>query len=942
MEHYTDLAFRYIRMKRERSLITVLGVAVSVMLLYMILNLGWCYLLNDRAWIREHKDYEIVLFTQDQGQIEEILKDRLVKSATVGEYYEYDYDEPVTWPNATYINTTNPYRMEKILAELTEKYGVEGLLNRDLAPDYLQGEGYEFMYIGILVYLLVSYIFAIFGVGLIKNSIQLTMFEQIRDFGNLRCIGSTVKQMERIIFWQGAVLEAAGIVAGVLFGWGGSVVAGYLMGWENTGFHALPILFIVAAFLFDLYFTMKENAKTVTGMSPVSAIRGEYRVHLERKRRVSPRAKRRHCTVPRNGVEEKERDRREVVCPDDAEMMNGREGAVCRNNAEMKKDSQQGYFLQNDTKTTEEGWPEIVSSEGSGNQPAGKKMKHGGWKSFGRHRTGLFGRLFGKVFGVEGDYAYKNLMRSPDRFFKVVAAMTLGVAAAMILSCGALTLLRYDRKIKDWYGYYPIYVSWPVGAETNWEDAVSSVPFTKLDQETRQLDAVTDAKRILSDEVYVADYGTDLHSHFTEEYIGDYSVDRFREDLQGRLKEIENPNGEALLRNALIHQEMVYVTGLDEWDLERCKKDLAEGTLDVGEDGIIVVEQAYMRDPGYEDEEGLYREDDYSIRLEQVVDYRLGDTVRLVDMQEYRKRLTDLTADAREAYRKNQEELNQLDAMQDGDGAQWDEEDEKREEELTKAVREYNRLFRITQAEVLEQLRAEGCFRTYTVEGILKYNRCGLAPEGELPQFIVPASRFHQAVGREEDFFSGMMYHFEPFSLRQYEKVDWNGIEENLPDDSAYFKYGGYYMSMYPAWEYEKRSMRNGLLAVSLLALFLVSMVLLNYINNTASGIYMRRREFAQLRVIGVSKRRLFKMVMLEGVAAAILSGVLGILLGAGISYGLITWIVRVFGNLEFVFPWIPGLAAVAVSVLVLCGAVYVPLKKMGNDLAADLMVSGE
>lgn len=931
MEHYTDLAFRYIRMKRGRSLITVFGVSVSVMLLYIILNLGWSYLLNDRAWVREQKDYEIVLLTQDQGLIEEILKEKHVKSATVGEYYEYDYDEPVTWPNATYINTTNPYRMEKILAELTEKYGVEGMLNRDLAPDYLQGEGYEFMYIGILVYLLVSYIFAIFGVGLIKNSIQLTMFEQVKDFGNLRCIGSTVKQMERIIFLQGAVMEAAGIVAGVLFGWGGSVIAGYLIGWENTGFHALPILFIVAAFLFDLYFTMKENAKTVTGMSPVSAIRGEYRVHLERKHRALRAGKRRNCTVLRKDAGEKEFRRQE---------------AVWQNDAELKEYSQQGVVLQNDVRTEKEGRQGIASPEGVGNQSAGKRVKYGRGKRFRRRRTGLFGRFFGKVFGVEGDYAYKNLMRSPGRFFKVVTAMTLGVAAAMILSCGALTLLRYDRKIKDWYGYYPIYVSWPVGAENNWADAVSRVPFTKLNQEIQQLDTVTDAKRILSDEVFVADYESDLHSHFTEEFIGDYSVDQFREEFQSRLKEMEadraKSDGEALIRSALIHQEMVYVTGLDKWDLERCKKELAEGTLDVGEDGIIVVEQAYIRDPGYEDEDGLYREDENSIRLEKVVNYRLGDTIRLVDMQEYRKRLTDLTADVRETYRKNREELDRLYASQDGAVTQWEEEDQKKEEELTKAVKEYNRVFRITQAEVLEQLRAEGCYKTYTVEGILKHNPNGLASEGGLPQFIVPASHFHQAMGREEEFFAGMMYHFEPFSLRQYEKVDWNGIEENLPDDSVNFEYAGYNMSMYPVWEYEKRSMRNGLLAVSLLALFLVSMVLLNYINNTASGIYMRRREFAQLRVIGVSKRRLFKMVMLEGVAAAILSGVLGILLGAGISYGLITWIVRVFGNLEFVFPWIPGFAAVAVSVLILCGAVYFPLKKMGNDLAADLMLSGE
>ena len=104
----------------------------------------------------------------------------------------------------------------------------------------------------------------------------------------------------------------------------------------------------------------------------------------------------------------------------------------------------------------------------------------------------------------------------------------------------------------------------------------------------------------------------------------------------------------------------------------------------------------------------------------------------------------------------------------------------------------------------------------------------------------------------------------------------------------------------------------------------------------------MRRKEFAQLRVIGVSKKGLFKMVMLEGVIAAIISCVLGVVLGAGISYGLIMWIFIYFRDVEFVFPWIPALFSIIISVLILCGAVYFPLKKMGNDVAADLATAGE
>ncbi|MBR1599232.1 MAG: ABC transporter permease [Lachnospiraceae bacterium] len=881
MEHYTDLAYRYIKMKKARSILTILGVSISVMLLYIVLNLGWSYLLNDRAWIRERKDYEIVLFTEDAEQIEEILNEKHVKDATVGEYYKYDYYEPVSYPNATYINTTNPYRMEKILSELTSKYGVAGELNKDLASDYLQGADYEYMYVMILVYFVIAYIFAIFGVGIIRNSIQLTLFEQVKDFGNLRCIGSTKKQMEMVIYIQGMILEACGILLGVILGWIGSLIAGYLVGWKNTGFHFLPVIFIVAAYMFDLYFVMKENAKLVTGMSPVSAIRGEYRIYLDR------RAKR------------KEKN-------DDIEDNSGE-------------------------RRSERVGREDKSGKKAASSKSGKKT--------GRR----LGRVFGRIFGVEGEYAYKNLMRSPGRFFKVVTAMTFGVAAVIILSCGALAVLRYDKKMKDIYGYYPIFVSWYVGPFVNWEDSVSKVPFTKLNGQIKELDAVTDAKRIFTDEVVVSDYDKELYSHYTDD-LKKYTLgDDWKEDIQKDIEELEAAGEDASsYRAALIYAELAYITGYDEQDLARCENDLIEGTIDVSDNGIIVVENAYTA--VYDSENpNAYEDSEPALKLLHLYDYNLGDEIKLMDMEEYRRRLNEAIAGDKEEFEEKDKELDELNEKYDyADMRFWDEPDKQRGEELQEYVDAHNREHRKDRVNILQQMREEGCYKTYKVEGILNHNPNGTASEGGTPQFIVPASHFHDVVGREKDYFSGMMYHFEPFTLRNYEKVDWSGIQENMEDGSISYEYGEYTVSDYPIWEYTKRDMRNGIIAAALIAMFLVSMVMLNYINNTSSNIYMRRKEFAQLRVIGVSKKGLFKMVMMEGVIAAIISCVFGVILGAGISYGLIMWIFVYFRDVEFVFPWIPAIVSVVISILILCGAVYFPLKKMPNDVAAELATSGE
>ena len=132
MKHYRELAFRYLKMNRRRSVVTILGVAVSVTILYILLNLGWSALLKYRENVRAKKDYEIILFTETKEQIEEIMADSRVKSAYVGSYYDDDRDDPVQYANALYINTTNPYRMDSVKQALVQKYGIDGIMNEEL------------------------------------------------------------------------------------------------------------------------------------------------------------------------------------------------------------------------------------------------------------------------------------------------------------------------------------------------------------------------------------------------------------------------------------------------------------------------------------------------------------------------------------------------------------------------------------------------------------------------------------------------------------------------------------------------------------------------------------------------------------------------------------------------------------------------------------------
>lgn len=832
MEHYTDLAFRYIKMNRRRSLLTVLGVAVSVMFLYILLNLGLSYLQNYREYLRERSDYEIVLFPENEDQISEILQDARVKDGTVADYYRYDYYHPVTYENALFINTTNPYRMDGIFESLKAKYGVEGQLHQEMAVTYLQGEEGSFAHVMILIALLVSYIIAIFGVGLVRNSIQLGMLERIQDFGQLRCIGSTKRQMKGIIYLQGLILELAGILAGTVFGVLGSRVCGALLDWEHTGFHALPLAFILVAFLGDLYFAMGENAKLVADMTPVSAIRGEYRIRKE-------------------------------------------------------------------------------------------KLK--------RRKSGLIG----KIFGMEGDYAWKNIRRSPGRFRRTIGAMTLGVAMAIIISGVLSTLSRLKQYAEQQNGYYHVYYAYPMMPWESESDVTANLPEYGMMEQVSAMPGLASAKRIYTAILATSDWKKEVVSHYTEDYAA------HAHDAEAR--DLDNPSdgNEDFYEFQKLRHSMVAVCGYDKEDLSQYQDTLIDGRLPEQENEILVPVSNYT---SVYDE----RSDQYMQKFQRYLDYQVGDTIEAVNPVRLRERILAEMAPVEDKYR---EDVQRLEKKQ--------EEAERKEDE--KAVSDIsNQMLKLDGWYQREQWNIRGrCYRQLVEEkDVVTFTVCGTV-EGDVNQgsrlsyvawetglyyepvvAIVPKEAYLKLMGVEENAINGMQYHFDRFHVSRFYDID--AVADEEAHGFGGVSTGGYQQSDYPFWMEFMQQIKGVLLVAGFVVLFLVSMTVVNTYNAAASSLHMRRKELAQLRVLGASRREVFRIVMLEGVLEAVISCLLGVLLGAGVSLGIFYGIFIYFEAVEYVFPWAASVLSVAAVTLILCGAVYGPLKRMPNDVAQDLTTGAD
>ncbi|MBQ9983062.1 MAG: ABC transporter permease [Lachnospiraceae bacterium] len=764
MENYKSIALRYLKLNKRRSMITVLGVAFTVLVLYILLNAGFSYLDVEKENVLKESNYEMVFYTETMEQIKSISNDSVVKTASVGGWYVDNQEK--SYEQALFVVGDSPYHMDKNFQYIRDTYGVDGQLNQDLAAFYLQGYEGNDTYVLILVLLMVSFLFAIFGVGVIRNSIQLSLFEQIKDYGNLRCIGATCGQLKAVIYLQGVVLEVLGVLVGIGIGQLGMWLVGLFISFEMN-FHILPVFLIIIAYLVDLYFAMEENCKLVTGMSPVSALKGEFRIRKEKIKR--------------------------------------------------------------------------------------------------RKRS-----LYGKLFGLEGDYAYKNLMRSPGRFYKNVGAMFLGIAALIAFLGVSNSVGKYYDLMDQMYKYYQVYYCNPLSLNETIDDVQKSIPTVEYFEKIGEVNAVQSAKKMYQADVLVADT-VDLLSHYTDE-------NWFYEDSKDYEKRQEEYK-----RASQYHLSVLRCYGYDEEDYARYETQLIDGTLEVSENGIVLVNGTTGM---VEDEETLgYIWKDFAYS-----DYKVGDTIDIVDTGKMRSLL-----------------IERLEEVPEG------------EQYI------YPQIF----AECKEELLKQGAYKTYVVEGIVKDDSNIMTYEMTI-SIVLPLERFYAFTDTDESCVTGMQYHIDG-DLSENDILQMQNVDSMKSYDESDYTYmvegvGG---------------LRQMLKYFFIFAAFLVIVTTANIINTTASNIHMRRKEFAQLRVIGVSENRLMKMVILEGVITTIVANFWGILIGNLVSYVVFLFVNMVTG-IEYSVPWAGMIIGLAFSVAVFCGSVYVGMKTMKQNMASDLAASGE
>ncbi len=740
MENYTKLSIKYLKFQKKRTILTILGVALAAGILFVILTLYFSNFINTRDALRKQADYEIVLLPEQNQDVSALLKQDFVKSAYRGKYYDYYSNAYIE--NAIYINVKNPYRLDANKETIEQTYGVKAQLNQQLAAYYLQGDTGNDTYIILLMFLFLSFVIAVIGVGIIRTTIQLNTMEQIKDYGILRCIGATQGQLRSIIFRMGCIQELLGILGGVVIGFPIAYLVGLSMSIKVRP-HVLPFLYVLIVFIGDLFFVMDENGKLVKKITPIEAVRGQ---------------------------------------------MSGT-----------------------------------------------RKVK-------GRKQS-----IFGKLFGVQGDYAYKNLMSNKRRFLKTIATFALSIAAFITIATIFTSFVQMQKQIAPSYGEYQVYFFNQANDEQTVDAVKSELPNEETLTEIAQNKEVTDVKAVYAASMEAVDYD-EFRSHFTE----DFQKETMQGEVIARIKESEKYKDKAA------PSDRASVIGYGEEEYREYESYLVEGTLDVDENGIVFVQnieatlQEEVEDDSYDAIDLITSTVEYP-----ATDYKLGDTIEL----------------------------------------KWGNEK-----------------------------------KTYEIQGIVRIDKDKLQTQGFV-KCIVPLTNYLQMTGLGKSDSTGVKYKLRSDNISASMTSKLVSVLDNSMGDYSY-----------PDAIYSGALFSTSISAIKYILAFVIvilSVSSLNIVNTTASNLYLRRQEFAQLRAIGVSVRELRKMVMLEGVISVICANIVGDVLGFAVMMPLARAALVLF-MVKLTFPVIGAVIGLVLSVLVMCGSIYIPMKRMTNRIADDLNAAGD
>lgn len=838
MKSYLQIAFKYLQNNRRRTVITMVGIVISAVFMFALLDALICLLHYSRNEIREELGYEAVFFEVTESQMEQMKKEYNIADYVFHSFTEYSNlnEKPVVHKNAAYVKFAHPFYMTKDYEKICDELQVEGILNEELANSYhIRADG-SLLSVMIAFGLLICYIVGGIAVMVTKNTLKLSVLEKVRDYGVLRCIGTSMKQLKRVVILEAVSMAIPATLIGSLLGYLlMKTVLEELSISMDTFFSPVALLVTMLALLTAMYFSSIDPCKMLGKITPVMAMNNQL-TPLKKERKMSEKRQQK--------VQVKEERRQQ------------------KQRAKAEKNWKQG-------------------------------------------KSGF--HLYGRLFGIEGEYAYKSMKQNRRKYYGTMFAFALSVIV-FLTTVGVVASIKDNLNMMEGeYGYYNVLIKETscYGYDTQAED------YDKVDkgrienlQKNRACNKITELYRA---NMYLSE-DMELSELYSKEFMQSSRAGKYLKTIK---KELDNTEEEQQKKNGKqgLYEDIAYkfgVMAVDEKDFALCEDDLQDGTLkadELGEDGIVLINQNYFED----------EEDDYGLGLGQkrhitITNYKVGDKIEFLDLDALRKE-----------YEKQYQMLEQG-------------------EEGVPIWGNWHAL-----AEARKIVQEQGKVKTYVVKGILSRDAIG-SGFSELPVILCRKDQFCEMTGWEKGESQGYQISIDMRAgnmnisnlmnninaLSTYES-DENGEEERTsgPAIESQLYIQLYMQQMLDRWQ----------LIAGTFVFVLFSISTINIINNNASSIYLRKTEFAGMRVIGMTKKRLMKMLALEGIIMAGVATVFGSAIGVLLSFGIVKLLKFLVMELEFHFPILGILLVFLVTVVIMLISTIIPVAGLNKELVEELAV---
>lgn len=842
MKLYWNLAIKYLRFNVRRTVITLIGVIISATFMFGILNTMFCSLNDERRMIRLQYGYEAIFYDVTKAQLDEMIKDYNVEKYEIKDYQEpllfneeLQNKEPTVHKDAGWVKFKHPYFMRMDYERICEKMGLEGELNSSLAQLYdMKGDG-DILVVFLAFGLLACYLTGGFAVLVTKNTLRLSVMEKIRDYGVLRCIGTSLKQLKKVVVMEAVLMAIPSAFVGSILGYLVMESMIKLLELNITVTFCFEAFFIMlAALLCSMYFSAIDPCNMIKGITPVMAMNRQLRL---------PRRERKFSDKQR-----------------------------------LAKEARYQKKMEKRRKKAEKNWT-----------------------------TGKSGfSIYGRLFGIEGEYAYKSMMRNRRKYYGTMFAFSASVIVFIVVVVMGMTVKEYTKLSGDKNPIYNVTILSDAvyglpqyrskasgdiyGADGTAYGEVDMAAMAQLNKEK----AVSGCKELRVAKMYESSSKT-AEDIYTKEFLAKSDMGK---NIIGRLERSQDMYLDlvASFQTAIIEED----------DVEEYEKDVLEGTVrpeELSDNGIVLVNEGVFFDSIDDYDTGNGQE-----RRLTITKYQLGDTITFYDLVELRK-------EVQKAF------------------------DKKRAQEEASGEEEMDSYWDIVRA-AEKKLLSQGKTKDYVIEGILSRDRSGHIQDFIGTTILTKESTFYDMTGMDKDKIQGYRLGVDINAAASDVSRVSNLLDSMMDiDEKTGEERGASIMGTGLLLAMGRETVEKVKLVLIAIVVILFTVSCVNILNSNASSIFLRKSELAQMRVIGMSKRRLAKMLALEGCIMAAAATIVGSIIGIAISYGLIAMFKVMIAELTYPFPFIGILVVLAVTVGIMIISTLIPVAGLHNDLVEDMAI---